>query len=163
MRLVLTAAAAALLAFPLASAFAQSQPSEAAAPPAGTPVAPGTPSTPGAVSRAFSGKPSAHMKHQTLQERFDAANTSHDGHLTAEQASAAKWGYVEKNFSKIDRDHRGYVTVDDIHTHARTGRAGRHADGRTHPAMGSDMPPKLPGSRPVAPPTATPATVPPAQ
>ena len=70
----------------------------------------------------------APKKHgQTLQQRFDAANTSHDGHLTKDQATAAKWGYVTGHFSSMDKDHKGYVTVDDIRGYAKARRAAKKA------------------------------------
>ena len=62
----------------------------------------------------------------TLAQRFAAANTSHDGHLTREQADAASWKYVSRNFAAIDKDHQGYVTVEDNRAYARANRAARH-------------------------------------
>ena len=59
---------------------------------------------------------SAASSHHTMHDRFAAANTSHDGHLTLEQAKA---GYksVAKKFDAIDKDHKGYVTEADIHAY----------------------------------------------
>jgi hypothetical protein len=62
---------------------------------------------------------------QTMQQRFDAANTSKDGHLTKEQAEAAKWTYVTRHFDAIDKSHEGFVTVADIRGYARAQRAAR--------------------------------------
>jgi hypothetical protein len=45
---------------------------------------------------------------------FNAANTTHDGHLTAAQALAAGLQPVATNFSAIDVKNRGYVTFNDI-------------------------------------------------
>jgi hypothetical protein len=50
----------------------------------------------------------------TWQHRFDAANTTHDGRLTLEQAKAGHMPMVVRNFSAIDTDHKGYVTKQDI-------------------------------------------------
>lgn len=67
-----------------------------------------------------------HRTRHTLQERFDAANTTHDGHLTAEQARA-KMPSVARDFDAIDTDHKGYVTIDQIKAHSRAARAARRA------------------------------------
>jgi hypothetical protein len=58
----------------------------------------------------------AASSHQTMHDRFAAANITHDGHLTLEQAKA---GYksVAKKFDAIDKDHKGYVTEADIHAY----------------------------------------------
>ncbi len=63
---------------------------------------------------------------RTLQQRFDEANTTHDGHLTEEQARA-RMPSVARDFAMIDTDHKGYVTVDQIKAHARAKRAARRA------------------------------------
>jgi hypothetical protein len=66
----------------------------------------------------------------TLAQRFDAANTTHDGHLTLAQAKAANMNSVVKNFDQMDVAKRGYVTIDDIHTFNRNRhrvRAGKAA------------------------------------
>ena len=96
-----------------AQAPAQTQPDATQAPAAGT-TAPATPATP---------MHKQHRSRQTLQQRFDAANTTHDGHLTKDQATAANWPYVTNNFPAIDKDKKGYVTVSDIHAFAKA----RHA------------------------------------
>lgn len=48
-----------------------------------------------------------------LEHRFKAANTTNDGKLTLEQAKAGM-PRVAKNFDKIDTDHKGYVTLQQI-------------------------------------------------
>ena len=48
-----------------------------------------------------------------LEQRFKAANKTNDGKLTLEQAKAGM-PRVAKNFDKIDVDHKGYVTLDQI-------------------------------------------------
>ncbi|MFC0397600.1 EF-hand domain-containing protein [Paraburkholderia rhizosphaerae] len=47
---------------------------------------------------------------QQLQERFGAANTTHDGKLTREQA-AAGMPRVAQHFDEIDTQKVGYVTL----------------------------------------------------
>lgn len=106
MRLVLPLAALALLAAP---AFAQSTPPAAlVAPVAVQPAAP------------------VHHHRMTMQERFDKANTTHDGHLTLAQA---KTGYrtVARHFAAIDTAKKGYVTIDDIKAWEKAERDRRHA------------------------------------
>lgn len=63
--------------------------------------------------------------HLTMEQRFEKANVTHDGHLTLEQA---KTGYksVARHFSAIDKDKKGYVTQDDIHAYYKTQRALHH-------------------------------------
>lgn len=83
------------------------------------------PPPPAAAAPAPVAKP-AHAR-QSLQQHFDLANTSHDGQLTQSQAAAAKWSYVEKHFAAIDKGHRGFVTVDDIHAYAHLMHAAHRA------------------------------------
>ena len=121
-RLIPAAAALALLAAP---AWAQTQPDTATtpAPAAGaTTTAPATPA------------PRHVRRRQTLQQRFDAANTTHDGHLTKDQAAAANWPYVMNNFAAIDKDHKGYVTTADIRAFAKARRAARQKQQAPAPA-----------------------------
>ena len=58
----------------------------------------------------------------TLEQRFEQANTTHDGHLTLDQAKA---GYksVARHFAAMDQDKKGYVTEDDIRSYYKTQRA----------------------------------------
>jgi hypothetical protein len=64
-------------------------------------------------------------KHLTLQQRFNQANTTHDGHLTQEQANA---GYktIAHHFAAIDHDKKGYVTEADIRAYYKTQRTLHH-------------------------------------
>ncbi len=103
------------------TAPAPATPAPAAAP-APASAAPAS-AAPAAAAPATTPKATAKKHSQTLQQRFDAANTTHDGHLTKDQATAAKWGYVTSSFSKIDKDHKGYVTVEDIRGYAKTKHA----------------------------------------
>jgi hypothetical protein len=67
----------------------------------------------------------------TMTQRFEQANTTHDGHLTLEQAKA---GYksVARHFAEIDADKKGYVTEDDIRAYNKAHHAGRHQSAATH-------------------------------
>ena len=67
-----------------------------------------------------------HRRHRTLQERFDEANTTHDGHLSLEQARS-KMPAVARDFAAIDTENKGYVTIDQIKAHTRAARATRRA------------------------------------
>jgi hypothetical protein len=60
-----------------------------------------------------------------LRERFEAANTTHDGKLTQDQAQAAHMVGVVRHFSEIDADQKGYVTLQDIHAWMAAQRAAR--------------------------------------
>lgn len=131
MRFALYAATAlALLSVP-----ALAQTTTTTTPPATTPApataAPQTPapsaSTPAAPTKKYAGH------RQTLQQRFEAANTAHDGHLTKDEATAAKWSYVTKHFAAMDTGNKGYVTVEEIHAYARAQHAS-HTKPATTPA-----------------------------
>ncbi len=70
-----------------------------------------------------------------MQQRFDAANTTHDGKLTLDQAKAANMTSVVNSFDKIDSGSKGYVTMDDIRAANRARRAAhRAAHSATKPA-----------------------------
>jgi hypothetical protein len=114
MRLALPFAAALLLAMP-----ALAQTSTTPATPAPATAAPSTSTAPAPAAKKTSHR-------QTLQQRFDAANTTHDGKLTKDQAAAANWPYVVNNFAAIDKDKKGYVTTDDIRAYARARHAAQH-------------------------------------
>lgn len=135
MRLAALAAALALIA---SSAGAQApqfaQPGVSRPTPAGAPRLPqaGTSQSPQAVTSqipsAGAAQPGqAPHARRTLQARFDAANTTHDGHLTLEQARAGRMVAVARDFAAIDTTQRGYVTVDDIKAHRRAARLARKA------------------------------------
>ncbi len=64
---------------------------------------------------------------RTYQARFDAANITHDGHLTLEQARAGRMIAVARDFAAIDTTQKGYVTMDDIKAHRRAVRLVRKA------------------------------------
>jgi len=115
MRLALPLAALALLAVP---AYAQTTP-PAAAPSQPSAQAPQTAAAP--VSAAT---PAPHPR-VSMDQRFTNANTTHDGHLTLDQAKA---GYptVAKHFTQIDATKKGYITEDDIRAWEKAERDRRH-------------------------------------
>jgi hypothetical protein len=88
--------------------------------------------SPTAAAPAQAARPA--YRRQTLLQRFDDANTPKDGHLTQDQASAARWTYVTRNFDAMDKAHKGFITVDDIRAFARERRAARQG---TQPAPAS--------------------------
>jgi hypothetical protein len=61
----------------------------------------------------------------TMHQRFEQANTTHDGHLTLDQAKVGMKS-VARHFDAIDKDHKGYVTEADIHAYYKDLRAARH-------------------------------------
>ncbi len=65
--------------------------------------------------------------HRTLAERYAAANTTHDGKLTVEQARAGHLRAVVRDFAMIDKSKKGYVTLDEIRAHQSEQRAARKA------------------------------------
>jgi hypothetical protein len=70
-------------------------------------------------------------KHLTMDQRFQQANVTHDGHLTEEQAQA---GYksIAKHFATIDKDKKGYVTQDDIRAYTKMQQTLHHQASATH-------------------------------
>jgi hypothetical protein len=97
----------------------QGAPPPAEAPPPGAMQAP-----PPAQTGRPSGPPAGHMG---SRQRFEAANTTHDGRLTMDQAQAASWRPIARNFQAIDRDHKGYVTMQDIKEWHRARHAAKAA------------------------------------
>ena len=127
MRLV-PLAAALLLALP---AVAQTpltgtsgQPTTQTPPLAGSSAGPALPSTPAQPSAPATRTRRARVP---LAQRFEAANTTHDGHLTQDQARTGNMRGIARDFASIDKDHKGYVTMDDIRASARARRAARRA------------------------------------
>ena len=55
----------------------------------------------------------ASFQDQMIEKRFAAADKNHDGKLTFAEAQAGM-PKVAANFDKIDTEHRGYVTLDQI-------------------------------------------------
>lgn len=102
-----------LLVLPLCLVQAHAQ----TAPPTPAPSAPAAAASGAAAHTAPAAQTKASPKphRMTWQERFAAANTTHDGHLTLQQAKA---GYftISRHFNEIDADKKGYVTVADVAT-----------------------------------------------
>ena len=71
-----------------------------------------------------------------LRQRFEEANTTHDGRLTPEQAQAS-WPSIAKHFAEIDKDKHGYVTLDDIRLYRRE---HRHHNGMQGAGTGPGTP-----------------------
>lgn len=123
MRIMLTAFIVVGLAAPVLAQTAA--PAPGAVPPGAAPAMPGTPGTPGAPgpSAPSAGARPPHGQRMTLAQRFAAANTTNDGKLTLEQAKAAGMQRIVRNFDRIDAQHKGYVTLDEIRAAARASRA----------------------------------------
>jgi hypothetical protein len=119
MRIFAAAAATMLL---LAGAAQAQAPMTGTTTPLASPAAPVV-APPAAATK---GAPAAQRRGRTLQERFDEANVTHDGHLTREQAKA-KMPAVARDFDQIDTTKAGYVTVDQIRDHTREARAKTRA------------------------------------
>jgi hypothetical protein len=118
-----------LLAFLLVSGAAQAQ---AVSPLGGSTGNPQGPQPPAAVATppATSTAPRAakpHHARRSLADRFDAANTTHDGKLTLSQARAGHMNAVARDFAKIDKEKRGYVTMDDIRAFQKERRDAKRA------------------------------------
>lgn len=98
------------------TALAQTGPSQAAVmPPTIRAATPGQAS--GDMLRVSSGG--------SVETHFAAANTTHDGHLTRAQAEQSSWTRVLKRFDEIDTDHKGWVSVDQIHAYNKAHRKHR--------------------------------------
>lgn len=120
----------ALVALPLALPAAAQQlspltgttasPGPGAAPPGAPPTMAPAETTPGPPLAQQARKP-----RRTAQQRFDEANTTHDGKLTLEQAQAGKMRRVADNFDAIDTKKRGYVTMADIKAYTHKQRMAR--------------------------------------
>ena len=90
------------------------------------------PASAGATSGAPSGAPSgtangsarAERMMAQVQSRFAAANTTHDGKLTREQAQAGM-PMVAQHFEEIDAQQAGFVTLAQIEDFMRARAAAR--------------------------------------
>lgn len=105
------------------SSLAQGAPTQAAMLPTAFPrTSELVPLIPGSVS------PVTPIKHSSgVEVHFAAANTTHDGHLTKAQAEQSDWTRVVKHFDEIDTDHKGWISVEQIHVFNRTHRGHRKA------------------------------------
>jgi hypothetical protein len=70
-------------------------------------------------------QPAQTIPAQRFLDRFNAANTTHDGRLTLEQAQAAQMPRLVRHFDEIDAQHKGYVTLQDIRAWRHQVRASR--------------------------------------
>ena len=80
-----------------------------------------------AASAAAPAAPATPHPRRTLQQRFDDANTTHDGHLTLKQARAGRMNAVVRDFAETDTARHGYVTMDEIKAHSRAVRLAKKA------------------------------------
>jgi hypothetical protein len=118
-----------LLFLPLLALQAHAQ---TAPPPQSTPApsvaGQGGPATGGPAPNALAPATPEHHR-MTWQQRFAQANLTHDGHLTAQEASG---GYpsVARHFTEIDADKKGYVTEEDITNWHKLQRAMHHSSQR---------------------------------
>jgi hypothetical protein len=88
----------------------------------------GTTSTePGAPVVTPTRPPAAHRPRMTMQQRFEAANTTKDGKLTLDQAKTAHLIRVVHNFDTMDATKKGFVTMEDIRAYNRAQRAAKKA------------------------------------
>lgn len=83
--------------------------------------------TPAAATTASPAPAATTHARRTTDERFAAANSTHDGKLTLEQAKAGHLRAVARDFAMIDKSKRGYVTLDEIKAHQSESRAARKA------------------------------------
>jgi hypothetical protein len=101
-------------------------------------IVPATGMTPSqqAAEDAASPPPSAVHRHArssvarprlTMKQRFDSANTTHDGHLTKAQAEAAGMKALVAHYDAVDKEHKGYVTTEDLRNYALARRQARAA------------------------------------
>jgi len=84
-------------------------------------AAPAAPAAPAAAAPATAA-PAAKAKgagKEKFEQRFDAANTTHDGKLTLDQAKAGKLHGVVKQFAAIDTGNKGYVTKADVEAYRK--------------------------------------------
>lgn len=70
------------------------------------------------------------QREQRMAERFNAADTNHDGKLTLDEAKAGL-PMVARNFDQIDTEHTGAVTLEQLRAYARThmGQRGNRGNG----------------------------------
>ncbi len=113
-------------AFFIAAGAAQAQTAPAAPAPAITAPA----AAPAAPAAAPAAAPHATHHRRSRQQMFDAANTTHDGHLTEEQARSA-WPSIARHYAAIDTAKKGYVTMDDIKAYYASRRAAHRAAKKT--------------------------------
>ncbi len=124
MRFLIPTLALSLAALPVL-AQTTAAPAPSTAPAAAAPAPSAAPAVAAPSKPAKQASATSH-KRMTAQERFDAANTTHDGHLTKDQAHAAHMYSTVKNWDAIDKDKKGYVTMDDMKAYVAAQRAAHH-------------------------------------
>lgn len=62
----------------------------------------------------------AQLGESKLRANFDAADTTHSGRLTREQARAGGLGYIVNAFDRIDVAKQGSVSFDDVKRYLRS-------------------------------------------
>src|SRR6516225_5114124 len=77
-------------------------PAPSTAPAAAAPAPSAAPAVAAPAKPAKQASATTHTR-MTAQQRFDAANTTHDGHLTKDQAQAAHMYSTVKNWDAIDK------------------------------------------------------------
>lgn len=82
------------------------------------------PGSSGAANSAATGGARVERMMAQLQGRFAAANTTHDGKLTREQAQAGM-PMVAQHFDEIDAQKAGFVTLAQIEDFMRARAAAR--------------------------------------
>jgi Ca2+-binding EF-hand superfamily protein len=72
------------------------------------------------------------QREQRMAERFNTADTNHDGKLSLDEAKAGL-PMVARNFDQIDTGHTGSVTLEQLRAYAKThmgqGRRGGNGAG----------------------------------
>ncbi len=76
-----------------------------------------------APSMSMSG-PGGHP-HMSFRARFEAANVTHDGKLTQQQAEEGGMRKVAAHFAEIDHDNKGFVTLDDLSAWMKASHAAK--------------------------------------
>jgi hypothetical protein len=79
---------------------------------------------PPAPFQAYSSQTTGEQARRFL-DRFNAANTTHDGRLTLQQAQAANMPWLAQHFAAIDSQQKGYITVQDVRAYRQQLRAAR--------------------------------------
>ncbi len=67
-----------------------------------------------ATATAQTVAPGAKRSRHPMADRFAAADTNGDGHLTMAEAQAAHWHKVVDQFGVIDADHDGTITLAEL-------------------------------------------------
>ena len=81
---------------------------------------------------ALAGHAASKHPRMTWEQRFQQANTTHDGRLTLDEA---KSGYksVARHFQEIDTNSKGFVTENDVRAWRALAKERRHADKQPDP------------------------------